>query len=170
MTQYDFNANTDVFPSNVVQIVVARLKQKYPRTGVLARPLRHTDPTQSIGVFPTEWMPDTDSYEFMQTPEPRPAGHPTVQMYTINIQSFVKDMEAERGIRIHSLMSKAMRSLLYYDNPLAIGLQSLRVEMDGTAEVLQRRTIIRQKYISNEIDGAFLYLSTLQYSIETETK
>ncbi len=170
MTQYDFNDSKDVFPSNVIQLIVARLKTKYPRTGVLARPLRHTDLTQSIGVYPTDWSPDTESYEFPQVSMDRPAGHPTLQTYLINVQSFVKDMEAERGIRTHASMSKAMRSLLYHDAPLAVGLRSLRVEMDGVAEVIQRRHILRQKYISNEIDGTFLYLSTLQYSIETETK
>ncbi len=170
MTQYDFNETTDVFPSNVVELIVARLKTKYPRTGILSRPLRHTDKTQSIGVFPTDWMPDTDSYEMRPESLERPTGMPSIQTYLITIQAFVKDMEAERGIRTHSLMSKAMRSLLYHDKPLAIGLRALRVEMDGVAETIQRRMILRQKYISNEIDGAFLYLSTLQYSIETETK
>lgn len=170
MTKPDFPDTFDVFPSNVVQLVHARVKQKWPSTGAHMRPLRHTDKVNSIGIFPSDWTPDVDSYEFPQVMESRPAGFPTVQMYLITVQAFVKDMNPERGIRVHSLMSKAIRSLLYHDKPLAVGLQSLRVEMDGVSEVIQRRYISRQKYISNEIDGSFLYLSTLQYSIETESK
>lgn len=166
----DFSDTFDVFPSNVIQLIHARMRQKWPSTGLHMRPLRVADKVKAIGLFPSDWTPDIDSFEFQQPVNPRPAGFPTVQSYLIMVQAFVKDMDAERGIRMHSLMSKAIRSLLYHDTPLALGLQSLRVEMDGVAETIQRRHIVRQKYISNEIDGSFLYLSTLQYSIETESK
>ena len=170
MTRHDFTDSTDCFPSNVVQLVVARMKQRWPNTGIVPRPLRHTDKTQSIGVFPTDWSPDVESYEFTPPGDPVPAGFPTIHSYRITIQAFVKDADSERGIRTHSMMSKAVRSLLYFDKPLALGLRQLSVEMDGVTEIIQRRMILRAKYISNEIDGSFLFLSTLQYSIETENK
>ena len=170
MSRPDFPDTFDVFPSNVIQIVAARMHQLWPSTDVKMRALRVTDKGTAIGVFPSEWTPDVDSYEMQQMPNPRPAGHPTIQSYLINVQAFHKDMEPERAIRIHSLMSKRIRSLLYHDTPLALGLQALRVELDGITETIQRRMIVRQKYLSNEIDGSWLYLSTLQYLIETESK
>jgi hypothetical protein len=60
--------------------------------------------------------------------------------------------------------------MLYFDAPLAVGLRQLSVEMDGVTETIQKRMILGAKYISNEINGTFLFLSTLQYSIETENK
>lgn len=170
MTQVDFPDTSDVFPSNVIKLVATRMHQKWPSTDVKMRALRVSDTINAIGVFPSDWTPDVDSYEMQQVMQPKPAGFPTIQTYLISIQAFVKDMEAERAIRIHSLMSKAIRSLLYHDTPLALGLQALRVEMDNVTEVIQRRMIVRQKYLSNEIDGSWLYLSTLQYLIETESK
>lgn len=170
MTNLDFPDTIDVFPSNVISLVAARMHQKWPSTDIKMRALRVSDRVNAIGIFPSDWTPDPDSYEMQQPINPSPAGHPTIQSYLISFQAFVKDMEAERAIRIHSLMSKAIRSLLYHDVPLALGLQSLRVEMDGITEVIQRRHIGRQKYLSNEIDGSWLYLSTLQYMIETESK
>ena len=170
MSAADFTDTTDCFPSNVVQLVVARMKQKWPRTGIYPRPLRHTDLTQSIGVFPVDWSPDIESYEFTPPGDPVPAGFPTIHTYRITVQAFVKDTDSEKGIRTHAIMSKAVRSMLYFDKPLALGLRQLRVEMDGVAEVIQRRRVLGAKYISNEINGTFLFLSTLQYSIETENK
>ncbi len=168
---FDFDDRTDSFPSNVVQLVVARMKQRWPNTGINPRPLRHTDKTQSIGVFPVDWSPDEESHEFRPPGLPVVAvGFPTVQSYRVGIQAFVKDMDSEKGIRTHANMSKAIRSLLYFDTPLAVGLRQLSVVMDGVTETIQRQMIPRAKYISNEIDGTFLFLSTLQYSIETESK
>lgn len=167
---FDFDNSDDVFPNNVIQLVVARLITKYPNTFVCRRPLRAEDGTQSIGVYPTDWNPDDTSYEFRMPQALVPAGFPTVQVYLINIQSFVKDTSEERGIGTHAVMSKAMRSLLYNDSPLAVGLRSLRVSMDGATEVIQKRKIVRQKFVSNEINAEWLYLSTLQLQIETETK
>jgi hypothetical protein len=170
MSRFDFNDTTDCFPSNVVQLIVARMKQKWPNTGIFPRPLRHTDKTQSMGVFPVDWSPDGESYEFQQAVMPRPTGFPTIHSYRVTIQAFVKDTDSEKGIRTHAMMSKAIRSMLYFDAPLAVGLRQLSVEMDGVTETIQKRMILGAKYISNEINGTFLFISTLQYSIETENK
>lgn len=171
MPAADFDDRSDAFPSNAIQLIVLRMKQKWPNTGIVPRPLRHTDKTQSIGVFPVDWSPDEESYEFKAPGSPVTAlSFPTVNTYRVGIQAFVKDMDSEKGIRTHANMSKAIRSLLYFDTPLALGLRQLSVVMDGLTETIQRQMIPRAKYISNEIDGTFLFLSTLQYSIETENK
>lgn len=153
-----------VFPNNAIELIATRLQMLYPNDLVVRkRPLRNTDPTKSVGIFPTDWLPDETSFEFKSL-------QPTVQTYLIKIQAFCKDTNEEKGIATHSVMSKVIRSMLYNDEPLNVGLNALSVTMDGTIERIQRRGIRRQRYISNEIDGTFLYLSTLEVFLETETK
>jgi hypothetical protein len=159
-----FTDATVVFPNNAVALVAARLQALYsPDLLVVKRPLRTTDNTQSVGVYPGAWYPDETTYEM-------PSNEPTVQRYTIQVQCFAKDMDRERAIAVHSVMSKVIRSLLYNDAPLKLGLDVLSVTMDGAIEHIQRRGMTRQQYISNEIDGIFHCLSTLEWYIETETK
>lgn len=158
-----FDDTTAVFPNNIILVVSARLQDLYPNLLVVKRPLKHTDLSQSVGVYPGIWIPDDDSYEM-------PSKEPTVQRYIIMIQAFCKEMTEEKGIAIHSVMSKVIRSMLYNDAPLALALNTLQVSMFGSVEKIQRRGINRQAYLSNEINGAFVYLSTLETYFETETK
>lgn len=159
----DFDSTTPVFPQNVMQVVQARFQMLWPATGVFLRPLHPTDLTQSIGIFPSDLVPDGETYEM-------PSKEPTIQRYIIRIQGFVKDTVEDRGIATHSVMAKKLRSVLYNDNLLAVGLNSLAVVMDGATERVQRRGILRHLYISNQIDGNFLYLSVIDYWLETENK
>lgn len=159
-----FSNATAVFPNNAIAIIAARIKALYPDDlRVVRRPLRTTDDTQSIGLYPLRWEPDETSYEFYST-------EPTVQIYRIGVQVFAKDSDEENGIAVHSVMSKVTRSLLYNDAPLQVGLNALSVTMNGATERIQKRGISRTQYISNEISGVWLYLATHEYWIETETK
>jgi hypothetical protein len=152
-----------VFPNNAVELIVARINTLYPELLVVKRPLKQTDLSQSVGVYPSLWQPDETSYE-------HPSKQPTVQRYIVKVQSFAKDTVEERGIAIHSVMAKVIRTMLYNDDPLFVGLNVLSVTMFGVTERIQRRGILRQQYMNNEISGQFLFLSTLDYYIETETK
>ena len=158
-----FDDTLIVFPNNVIELVATRITTLYPELLVVKRPLKSSDNTQSVGLFPSDWLPDTSSFEM-------PSKEPTVQVYLIQLQTFCKEFDEAKGIATHSVMSKVMRSLLYNDLPLQVGLNTLSVTMNGATEKIQRRGVNRQKYLSNEIDGQFLYLSTLEYYIETETK
>lgn len=159
-----FDDATAVFPSNAIELIAYRLNALYgPEVLVVKRRLKVTDNTQSIGVFPITWLPDVTSFEM-------PSKEPTVQRYMIGVQSFVKDSDEQRGIAVHSVMAKVIRSMLYNDNPLQVGLNSLSVTMNGATEKIQRRGINRQQFLDNLIDGVWNYLSTLEYYIETETK
>lgn len=164
-----------VFPNNAVDLIALRANFLDPDHAtdpdairVFKRPLRETDPQQSIGVFAAQWNPDEESYELLGGPTPR-ASEPTLQTYLIAVQAFVKDFQEERGLARHSIMSKLVRSMLYRDNALRVGLASLSVEMNGSVERTQRWGIRIQRFLSNEIDGDFLYLSTLEFWLETET-
>lgn len=159
-----FSDTTAVFPNNVVEVVAARMTALWGGDlTIVKRRLHVTDRAQSIGVFPDTWAPDENSYEFVSQ-------EPTVQRYVVKVQAFAKDSVEERGIATHSVMAKAVRSMLYNDAALAVGLNALSVTMFGKTERIQRRGCDRQRFINNEVSGQFLYLSTLDYYVETETK
>lgn len=159
--------NQNVFPNNAVEIITARTRLLDTDLFVIKRPLRESDPNQSAGVFAAQWLPEEDSYEIVGGPVGR--HEPTLQRYFITIQAFVKDMDEERGLATHSVLSKMIRSMLYRDNPLRVALGSLSVTTDSSIERTQRWGIRQQRYFSNELSGSWLYLSTLEFWLETET-
>lgn len=165
-------ANVDVFPVNVVNIIATRLRVLDPDIRIFKRPLRDSDGTQCIGVYPITWNPDESSMEMQGEllGAPLVGRHqPTLQRYIVGIQAFVKDTDEEQGIAIHATLSKMIRSLLYGDVPLAVGLNALSLTMNNSRERIQRRGIQVQRFLSNEVDGIFMYLSSLEYFVETET-
>lgn len=162
---------TPVFPNNIIDIVQTRIKllDESLTNSTYRRPLRESDPNTAAGVFAATWEPDTESYEIRglgSTPAP---SEPTISTYVIGVQAFVKDFDEERGLARHSVLSKMIRSMLYRDAPLRVGLSALSVTMNDSVERAQRWGIRAQRYLSNELDGNFLYLSTLEFWLDTET-
>lgn len=160
-------SDTLVFPNNIVDLVAVRSELLDPDLFVIKRPLRNSDPNQSIGISAVVWQPDDDSME-MRGGGPGPS-EPTLSTYRLAVQGFVKDMDEVRGLATHSVMSKLIRNMLYRDAPLRIGLSSLSTSMSGVTERAQRWGVATQRYYSNEIEGSWLYLSTLEFWLETET-
>ncbi len=159
---------TVVFPNNAVDLIDTRAQLLDADLFCIKRPLRESDPNQSVGVFPSYWTPDEDSYEMRGIPSPG-RSEPTLSQYLIMVQAFVKDMDEERGLATHSVLSKMIRSMLYRDAPLRVGLAALTVTMNGSTEKTKRWGIRTQRYFSNELSGSWLYLSTLEFWLETET-
>jgi hypothetical protein len=154
-----------VFPNNIVTLLQVRTQLLDSDLYVCRRPLRPEDPQQACGFYASIWTPDERSLEI---------GHaapqePTLQRYTVAAQAFVKDMDEERGLARHSVLSKMIRTMLYRDAPLRVALQTLSVTMNDSVESARRWGIGRQQYLSNEINNEFLYLSTLEFWLETET-
>lgn len=160
-------ASNTHFPNNCVHILSERFKLIDQDLYVVKRPLRTTDPEQSIGIMASLWNPEDDSYEIKGAPLGR--SEPTLQMYIITIQAFIKDMEEERGASTHSLLSKMLRTMLYRDEGIRVGFTALSSSMMDSVERLQRWRVLRQRFNSNELSGDWLYLSTLELMIETET-
>lgn len=156
-----------VFPNNIVDLVAARIPSLDSDLHVAKRPLRKSDPNQSVGIHAAQWLPEEDSYEMRGAPVG--THEPTLQRYLVSVQAFVKDMDEENGLAVHSVLSKMIRSMLYRDAPLRVGLSALSVTMSGSTERTQRWGIRQQRYFSNELQGSFLYLSTLEFWLETET-
>lgn len=152
---------TPVFPNNVVDLMATRFQAIDADLQIYKRPLRPTDGTQVIGVFGRQWTPEDDSREFGSK-------QPTIQNYLINVQAFVLDADEERGLAVHSVLSAMVRTVLYNDGPLNIALASLSVTLLGSTERFRRSKVRVQNYVSNEVQGNFLYLSTLDYELQTE--
>lgn len=155
-----------LFPNNVVGLLPIAFQAIDPDLFITKRPLRNTDPTQSIGVFGQLWDPDEESKEMHGFS----TGEPTLQQYLISIQAFVKDRDPERGLSTHSILSAHIRRVLYNDPELRVALAGLASTDEWVTETLKRWGVRVQRYFSNEIDSDWLYLSTLEFWIETETE
>lgn len=159
-----------VFPNNVVKWTAQAMKQIDPEISVFKRALRNTDPQQSIGVFAQAWGPDPESLEMQALGNTAPQ-MPTTQEYTLGVQAFVKDAEEERGLSVHAAMSQRVRGVLYTDPNLQVVLGQLSVNLDGGwTESMRRWGVRTARYFSGEINAQMLYLSTLEFWIETETR
>lgn len=134
---------------------------------VVKRPLRESDPVQTIGVFASAWMPEENSYEMRGGLGG--ASEPTLSRYMISIQIYVKDMDAERGAAVHATLAKIVRSMLYRDTALHVALRALTANVAGSTESTRRFGVSAQRYLSNELSGSWLYLSIVDFWLETET-
>lgn len=158
------------FPNNCIALLAARA-QAYcdpnPLAGesavqIYKRPLRTSDPTQSIGIFPSMKRPDNNSFEFTSL-------EPTLKRYTVILQTVVQDTKEEDAISVHSILSNRLWRMLYRDSPLNMGLTALNVVADNSIERIQRRGVELQRYLSNEINGSFIQTAWIECWFETET-
>lgn len=158
-------ASGTVFPNSIIRVLADSVKTLDADLFVTRRPLRSSDPNQSVGVFPGQWVPDERSQE-MGRINP---GEPTMQQYVIGLQAFIKDGDEEIGLARHSTLSYAIRSMLYRDAAIRVGFQSLTYTSNGVTERLRRWGIRSQRFLSNELSGSWLYLSTLEIWAETDS-
>lgn len=163
-------ADDAVFPNNAVKVMSERFKLLDPAgdVQVFRRPLMPTDPVQSIGVYGSMWTPIQDSIEMRGSGSPGPQ-EPTLQKYSLFVQAFVKDANEERGSNVHSVLSKYILAMLYRDEPLRLGLAQLSYSMLGMTERAHRWGVSTQRFLNNELDAEWLYLSTVECWLETET-
>lgn len=150
------------FPNNVTIALQNSFQSQLSGLNVFLRPLRTSDPNVSIGIFVMDWNPTE-----MEIGNPGP----TISQYLYNIQAFVKDGDEQRGLRGHATLSKRVRSVLYRSVPtrLALGALSVTDPELGSTERYQRSGVRQQRFVNNQIQGQFLYLSTMEFWLETET-
>lgn len=158
------------FPQNIV-VAVADRAPGYIDEDVRAfkRPLRNSDPNQSFGVFGNLWQPDESSFEIRGGAHPGPM-EPTVNIYTVGIQAFVKDADEQRGLAIHSIFAQRVRAMLYRDEQLRVTLASMVSNTGNAVERVLRWSTPSQRLISNDINKTWLYLSTLELRVETQSR
>lgn len=160
-------ADDTLFPNNIVAIVALRAQLLDSGLKILKRPLRPTDPNQSIGVMAAQWLPNEDSKEMLGA---QFAVQPTLSKYTITIQAFVRDMDEERGLNVHNALARILRSMLYTDNTLRVALSQLSSTLNSATERTQRWGVQSQRFFANEIKSEWLYLSILEFWLETEIR
>lgn len=159
--------NTE-FPNNAIAVIAARIAT-YVDTDVkvFLRPLRTTDGTQALGIFPSTKLPDPTSQE-IKGDYPNSV-EPTLKRYNIILQALVTDTDEQAAISVHSIFNQRLWRMLLRDPVLATGLTSLFVDADNSRERFQRRGITLVRYLSNEIQGTFIQTSWLEFWLDTET-
>lgn len=157
------------FPNNVIEVLVARipsfvdpLSALDKRVKALKRPLRQTDPQQCVGVFPAMKRPDVTSNEIGFTA-------PTLNRYSVIMQSMVKSTDEAEAISVHSILANRLTRMFHHDSILNAGLTGLGITVDNIRERLQRRGIELQRYLDNQVEGTFVRTSWIECWIETET-
>lgn len=154
----------NMFPGNAIQLLTTRIGLMDTDLFVAKRPLRNTDPAQSVGVYGDQWVPNEDSYEIGGV-------EPTLGTYLLGIQSLASHTDEVIGLATHSTMTKKIRSMLYRDAPLRVALQRLSVVDEyGVTEATQRFGIRGTQYRANDLQGQWLYLSTIVFFLETEIR
>ena len=159
-----------VFPNNVVEVLAIVLPGIDDEVTLQKRPLRPTDPNYSLGVYATIWQPNEDSFEIGHLGggmDPGP-NEPTLSTYQIGIQILVKDSETSRALAVGSLLNRRVRSVLYRNDALRVALSQLFTVEDGVHERMKRWGIRSQRFMSNDIEGKFVFISVLDMFIETE--
>lgn len=153
----------DVFPNNIIKLLSDSAQALDADLFVTGRPLRSSDPLQAVGIFPSMWQPVEASQE-MGRVNP---GEPTMQTYSIGLQAFVKDGDELVGLKRHSTLSHMLRTMLYRDPAIRVGLPALSYTTGGVTERVMRWGVRNQRFLSNEVTGSWLYLSTLEVWAET---
>lgn len=159
------DADPTAFPGNVIARVIPRAQALDPDLFVVARPLQPTDPQQSLGIFPAQWDPQEMSHEMGKLFP----GEPTLQRYHYVIQSLIKHTDQIQGTAVISTLSSMIRRMLYRDPALNVALSSLSTSALGSIERAQRWGVGAQRFLTNEISGNWVFVSTLEFWVETES-
>lgn len=151
------------FPNNIVAAIEPRLETIDVDVECFLRPLKPTDPNQCIGIFAARWDPNRDSFEMGHV-----QGEPTLSEYHVFIQTLVKHGEMWKGMAVSSTLARAVRRVLYRDVILRTSLSQMSLTDSFGKESVRRWGIVDQQYLSNDIEGTFVHVSTLDCYFETE--
>ncbi len=155
-----------VFPNNIVEVLATNLAFIDVDVPVIKRRLYATDPVQAIGCTAAMWTPEQSSYELRG---PALAGVPTLQRYDIAIQGMIRDMDETRGMRAHAELVNRLQKFVMGDADLRVALHALVSTLYGVSESLKKWHIEASRYMSEEVEGQHIYLSTTTVRFETET-
>lgn len=160
-------ADYTAFPNNAIAVLRNELSKVDVEVPVYTRPIRVGDPIQAFAVVPANWSPDENSWEVGGLYN---TGAPTIGEYLIAVQCFNQDMDEERGLATASAMSQLARNAISRSMDIRVALSLLK-HVNDQGVVIERfhRAYVRgQRFLTNEVDGSFLHLSSLEVMIETE--
>lgn len=152
--------STPDFPDNAVDALVAALEAGVNfEGGVVRRPLRPNDPNFMAGVVASMWSPEEwaiGQYD------------PAITRYSLQIQTLVRSADEEEGIALHSRLAKRVRVMLYRNEELRLQLGRLSTTEAGVTERTLRWGVSGQRFLSNEVNGSYLYLAVTDVWYDTE--
>lgn len=165
-----------VFPGNVIEVIQVGLPMIYSGMIVLPRRLRVAETAgQLVGIYPMTQVADDTSTEMNNKrliggdPNSK-SSQPTLRTYVIGVQCMVKDSDETSGAFTLMALTNAVIGSLYNNALISVGLNTLSIS-DGTRiETIQKRGINRVRYLDGTIGQSFVYLSTIEYYVQTETK
>lgn len=158
--------NLDCFPNNIVNLLAVVAPSIDQDCSVVKRPMQISDADQTIAITAIDWAPEINTTEISGWSP----GEPTVQIYKIVIQGLIEDMDEAAGLARNSAFAKLLRDMLYKNKVLRIALQKLEVK-DQAGQVIERTLswkVHSQKLANNEVNGSFMYLSTLELWFKTQ--
>lgn len=148
----------NVFPASIVRVMAENFTRLNGIDKVFRRGIHPIDPTRSIGVYSLDWLPEGAQ---IGQQEP-PWAH-----YHVRVQCMIKHMSEEEGMAEHSVLSKSLRAMLYRDQQLRAEL-ALTDTSFGTIERLKDFHVQMQRFMTNEINGAYVYLSYMDVAFRVE--
>lgn len=153
--------DANAFPASIVLTVARNLRRFSALEMVMLRPLRPIDPNYCAGVFSFDWTPGIGSYAIGQE-------DPQHAVYHLRIQVMVKHTNEEEGLQEHSVLSKSLRAMVYRDEQLRAELTALEETIFGVAERLKHYTVQAQRFMTNELQGTYIYLSSMDVNFNVE--
>lgn len=150
------------FPNNMVPKIISALTAYIPLATYVERPCLQLDPSGCIGVYPTEWTADDDSYEIGQY-------GPTCSYYMLRVDNIVKALSEEAGRAQHSNIAKMIRVILYRDPDLRVALLGLSETILGVKEQVSKYRVIKQQYLASRINATFYYMAQTTIRVETSS-
>lgn len=131
-------------------------------SSVVKRNLNPADANGILGISIDSWTPvdyEMGGRGFLE---------PSVVQYMFAVEHLVKWATAAEGNKVHREVAKAVRLMLYRDPAVQVSLRQLSVDEGTSRERFQRFYVGEQRFASNEINGAFVFLSATVLVIETE--
>lgn len=151
------------FPENIVALLAEHLGKLEGVTAVVRRSLNMTDPHGTLGITVDSWRP-LESEMGVATQEP------TIVQHSLALEHVVKADSAEVGHQLHRDTAKTFRLMLYRDPALNVALRQLNAASgDGHVERILKWEIPAQEFANNEIASAFVFMSSTEILVTTET-
>lgn len=148
------------FPVCIVEVLAEFLENVPGVDTVMQRPLWPTDPHASVGVSAADWSPVD-----MQIGQYDPA----IAAYSVTIETLVNVSNEVEGRNMTAEMAKSIRTMLYRDANLRVRLAQTQEVANGVREHVSHWKIRAQRFASNKVRSSFLYVSTTDLIVETET-
>lgn len=151
-----------VFPNVVVDLIFEQAPKSLPIQAAFKRPMRSSDLDQSFFVYSSNWRPDANSYEIGFR-------GPTIERYEIGIQALIKDLDRDRGANRLGVLSELIRTFVYSDHSLRLGLDQLSTSFGGMVKKVQKLTVTKQNYfVASPKSRQFLYLSEMTLTVDVQ--